>query len=247
MKAITAKIVEKKLRSLSSKQKAQHAQRFFKTGKGQYGEGDLFLGITVPVLRKLAKNFSEMSMSENTKLLHSKWHEIRLIALIIWVNQYQKADIQKQKSIYQQFIQNKKYINNWDLVDLSTPHISGHWLYTTKNRKKLFQLVKSQNLWDRRIAVVSTFYHIRQNQFSEIIQLCALLINDTEDLMHKACGWMLREMGKRNKSVLITFLEKNSGKMPRTMLRYSIEKMSTQEKQKYMNMKRNVKKQKGIK
>lgn len=237
----TAKNVEKKMRSLSSKQKAQHAQRFFKTGKGQYGEGDLFLGITVPTLRKLAKEFKEISLSENTKLLRSKWHEIRLIALIIWVNQYQKADQRKQRKIFQLFMKNKKWINNWDLVDLSTPHITGHWFYETKNKKMLFQLAKSKNLWDRRIAVISTFYHIRQNQFSEIIQLCALLINDTEDLMHKACGWMLREMGKRNKSVLISFLKKNAAKMPRTMLRYSIEKMSVQEKQKFMNMKRDSK------
>lgn len=238
---ITAKNVEKKMRSLSSRQKAQHAQRFFKTGKGQYGEGDLFLGITVPTLRKLAKEFKEISLSENRKLLRSKWHEIRLIALIIWVNQYQKADQLKQKEIFQLFMKNKKWINNWDLVDLSTPHITGHWLYETKNKKILFQLAKSKNLWDRRIAVISTFYHIRQNQFSEITQLCALLINDTEDLMHKACGWMLREMGKRNKSVLVSFLEKNAVKMPRTMLRYSIEKMSVQEKQKFMNMKRDSK------
>lgn len=231
---ILARHVQTVVEALASPQRAEVSQRFFKTGKGQYGEGDLFIGVTVPQIRKVAKKFHEISLAENTKLVRSKWHELRLLGLIIWTNQYQKADPKKQKIIFQNFMKNKKWVNNWDLVDVTVPLIVGHYLFHTKNKKLIFQLVESKILWDRRIAVLSTFYFIRQNQFSEILALCEILLKDQEDLMHKACGWMLREVGKRNKTILVRFLNKNASQMPRTMLRYAIEKFPQVEKNRFM-------------
>ena len=236
MQKISAKNAEQELDSLSSTEKAKLAQRFFKTGKGEYGEGDQFLGITSPELRKLARQYQTLPITENAKRLKSKWHEVRAFALIVLVHQYQLADTKSQKKIYRHYIRHKKWINNWDLVDVSAPSLSGHYFYHTQDKQTLFQLAKSKRMWDRRIAVVSTLYHIRQNRFQEILQLSELLLTDQEDLMHKACGWMLREVGKRDQAILCKFLNKNAAKMPRTMLRYAIEKFSQVERQKFMQM-----------
>jgi len=226
----------KEFEKLANPEKAQQLQRFFKTGKGQYGEGDIFLGIVVPEQRKLANKF-DLKLDEIQKLLSSKIHEHRLTSLFILIKKYKKAIKEKneklKKEIYDFYIKNAKNINNWDLVDLSAPNIMGNFLLD-KDKSILYRLAKSGNLWERRIAVLSTFHFIKVNRFDDALKIAELLLNDEHDLIHKAVGWMLREIGKRDKGVLINFLEEHYKEMPRTMLRYSLEKLSKKEKQKYM-------------
>src|SRR3989344_5366021 len=213
--------------------KAQVYQRFFKTGKGQYGEGDKFIGLTVPQLRAIAKKYSTLPLSQVKKLLQNKIHEYRLTALLILVDQYQKSDDSGQKIICDYYLKHIRYVNNWDLVDLSADKILGDYL-NRKNKSILYKLAKSKNLWERRIAIVATFNFIKNNQFKEALKISEILLSDKHDLIHKAVGWMLREVGKRNQKVLESFLQKHYKNMPSTMLRYAIERFNARKKKLYM-------------
>jgi 3-methyladenine DNA glycosylase AlkD len=223
------------LQSLANPEKTKILQGFFKTGPGQYGEGDIFLGIIVPEQRKVAKKHKDLSLPEIQKLLSSKIHEYRLTALFILVDKYKRADLKGKSEIFDFYLKNASLgnINNWDLVDLSAPNITGDYLLN-KDRKILYCLAKSDNLWERRIAILSAFAFIRQNQFDDALKISEILLKDKHDLIHKAVGWMLREVGKRDQNVLESFLEENCKTMPRTMLRYSIEKFDKSGKEKYM-------------
>jgi len=231
---MTLNKLKKELKTLANPEKAGLLQRFFKTGPGQYGEGDVFYGVMVPQQRQLSKRFVQLSLCDLEKLLHSKIHEERLTALIILVDKFKKADDIEKKKIYNLYLENTKWINNWDLVDLTAPHIVGGWLFD-KDRKILYRLADSKNLWERRIAVLAAFYFIRQGENQDVLRLAKRLLNDKHDLMHKAVGWMLREVGKNcGEKTLTDFLDQYYQKMPRTMLRYSIEKLTENKRQKYL-------------
>ncbi len=221
------------LKKSANPKKAKILQRFFKTGKGEYGEGDIFLGITVPELRKLAKKFLNLSFKDIEIILESKIHEERLIALLILVENYKKSDIEKRKEIFDFYLNNIKKINNWDLVDLSVDKIIGNYL-SDKPKNILYKLASSDNLWEKRISIISTFQFIKNNQFSDTLKIAKILIKDKHDLIHKAVGWMLREIGKRNQEAEESFLKKHYKNMPRTMLRYAIEKFSEEKIQLYL-------------
>ena len=221
------------LKKESNKKQAKLLQGFFKTGKGQYGEGDIFLGIKVPVQRKIAKLFPNLSLRDLQSLLNSKIHEKRLISLFILIHKYNRADKPGKKEIFDFYLKNAKQVNNWDLVDLSAPNIPGNFLID-KNRKILYQLANSENLWEKRISILSTFAFIRHNDFKDSLKISEILLGDTHDLIHKAVGWMLRELGKRNQPVLEIFLKKHYKTMPRTMLRYSIERFEETKRLRYL-------------
>ena len=221
------------LKNLSNTEIAAHSQRYFKTGKGEYGHGDKFLGIRVPVLRKAIKQFQETPITEIRKLLKSEYHEVRLFSLLLSVHQFSKGDAVKREKIYNLYIRNTKYINNWDLVDSSAPYIVGAWLID-KDRAILYELAHSNLLWERRIAIMSTAYFIKNDQFNDTLKLSRILLNDSEDLIHKAVGWMLREVGNRDIGIEEKYLKKHYKKMPRTMLRYAIEKFSKVRRQSYL-------------
>lgn len=221
----TAKDISKRLLKMGDKEDAKFLQGFFKTGPGQYGEGDIFLGIRVPEVRKLAKEYKSLPLKEIIILLHSPFHEVRLFALISLVNAFAKGDETIQKKIYDLYLANTKHINNWDLVDISAPKIVGAYLLTN-SRSPLYQLAKSKSLWERRIAMLATFYFIKNNQFDDTLKISEMLLRDKEDLIHKATGWMLREVGKRDTGITEAFLRKHCRTMPRTMLRYAIERFS---------------------
>jgi 3-methyladenine DNA glycosylase AlkD len=212
--------------------KAKLLQRFFKTGKGEYGEGDVFLGLTVPISRKIAIQFKNLAFVDIKSLLNSKIHEERLIALLILVHNFEKHP-EKRESIFDFYLANTKNINNWDLVDLSAPRIVGAYM-KDKERDLLYELTNSSNLWEKRIAIISTAWFIRNNDFKDTLAISELLINDKHDLIHKAVGWMLREIGKHDKSVLVAFLKKHYKAMPRTMLRYAIEKFPENKRKAYL-------------
>ncbi|MBI5223909.1 DNA alkylation repair protein [Candidatus Micrarchaeota archaeon] len=228
--------LKSEMEGLSDPKKAEIAGRFFKTKKGQYGEGDVFLGIIVPVSRKIAKKYSTLSLPHIGDLLKSKIHEHRLVALLILVEKYQKSKTQEGKNeIYSFYSQNTSLVNNWDLVDLSADKIVGAHLLG-KDTSVLYSLAKSTNLWERRISILSTFHFIKNGKFEDTLAISKLLLNDPHDLIHKAVGWMLREMGKRGgERELLEFLDKYHNTMPRTMLRYAIERLDAQTKRKYMN------------
>jgi len=226
------------LNGLADPKKAHIFQRFFKTGKGEYGEGDIFLGITVPKSRKIAEKYSLLKFSEISELLRSKIHEERLIGLLILVNKYQK-NVGKRKEIFDFYLENTRYINNWDLVDLSADKIVGRFLFDFGKdfpvyRMLLRKLAESKNVWERRISVIATFYFIKNNSFSDTLKISEILLKDKHDLIHKAVGWMLREIGKRNQEAEEKFLQKHYQKMPRTMLRYAIEKFSEEKRSYYL-------------
>lgn len=221
------------LNKLSNSDQAEIYLRFFKTGKGEYGEGDKFLGIKVPVSRKIAKQFKDLSLKEIQQLIFSPIHEERLVALLILVEQFRKADETKRKIIYDFYLKNSKRVNNWDLVDLSAEKIIGAYLLD-KNKRILFKLAKSKNLWERRIAIMSTFHFIKSGFYDTTLEISDLLIKDEHDLIHKAVGWMLREIGKRDLKTEEDFLKKHYQKMPRTMLRYAIEKFPEEKRQAYL-------------
>jgi len=211
-------------------------QKFFKTQKGQYGYGDIFLGITVPIQRKIAKKYQDINLSDIQKLITKKIHEYRLISLLILILKYQKSKLKKdQKRIYDFYVKNINFINNWDLVDLSAPHIIGNYLLD-RSRRSLYNLAKSPDLWHRRISIISTFTFIKKQDFTDTLKIAQILLNDEHDLIHKATGWMLREVGKRDISTLYRFLDKFCTKMPRTMLRYSLEKLPKDKKKYYMTL-----------
>ncbi|TVZ40734.1 3-methyladenine DNA glycosylase AlkD [Alteromonadaceae bacterium 2753L.S.0a.02] len=221
------------IRRLGDATMAERAQGFFKTGKGEYGEGDKFVGVRVPVLRALVKTHQILSQKEVMKLLRSQWHEVRLFALFLWVKQYGKGDDTLRKTIYTDYLDHTRFINNWDLVDCSAPAIVGAHL-TNANRKVLYKLVESNLLWERRIAIVACFHFIRQDDYSDALALFEKVLADREDLIHKASGWMLREIGKRNIDAAEQFLQQHYLQMPRTMLRYALEKFTPERRQAYM-------------
>lgn len=218
-------------------EKAKILSRFFRTDPGEYGEGDVFLGIPVPILRQLAKKYGDLTFSEIETLMESPLHEERLIGLLILVEQFEKAiqedTTQRANRIIFTYLQNTEHINNWDLVDLTASKILGRWLFD-KDRKQLYTLAKSKNLWEKRIAIIATYYFIKNNDFQDTLAISEILLHDTHDLIHKAVGWMLREVGKQNKEILDEFLEKHHTVMPRTMLRYAIEKYPEIERQRFL-------------
>ena len=228
--------MKEELKSKANSEKAKILSGFFKTGKGEYGEGDVFLGVVVPELRKIAKKYSGIDSMEVGELLNSKIHEERLCALFILIGHYKKADLEQREKIVRFYLANTKNINNWDLVDLSAPNILGDYLLD-KDRVVLYRLVKSENLWERRIAVLLTFTFIREGQFKDSLRIFAILLKDKHDLIHKAVGWMLREIGKRDVNVLRAFLNKHYKEMPRTMLRYAIEKLDEKERKGFLERK----------
>jgi len=221
------------LKNSADSEKAKNLSWFLKTGKGQYGEGDRFLGITVPRLRTISKKYQELDFEDLQKLLSNKIHEHRLSALIILRFKYQCSNIKDQKAIVKFYLKNTRKINNWDLVDLSCHYILGNWLLD-KDRKILYELARSKNLWERRIAIITTFAFIRVKQFEDSLKISQILLGDKHDLIHKAVGWVLREVGKKNKKTEINFLDKHYKTMPRTMLRYAIEKFSDKERKFYL-------------
>lgn len=225
--------LRKRIEEESNPAQAKILQRFFKTGKGEYGEGDVFAGIKVPVLRKIARENRDVSFNELNELIHSPVHEERLIALFILVDSFSKADEKQGEEIFRFYMQNRHGINNWDLVDLSAPLIVGAFLFD-KERTILYELAESSNIWDKRIAILSTFYFIRKNDFKDTLAISEILLNDKHDLIHKAVGWMLREIGKRDLQTEENFLKINYKRMPRTMLRYAIEKFSEEKRQSYL-------------
>lgn len=230
---MTAQELRKKLWTLGNRQKANVLRKFFKTGPGEYGEGDVFLGVTVPQLRKLAREHQGMETAEVTHLLASSVHEERMFALLLFVYAYAKGDAAKKKEIYTAYLKHTKFVNNWDLVDTSAEHIVGAYL-ENRSKRPLYRLAKSGSLWERRIAVMATFHLIKQNEFSETLTLAKTLLTDEEDLIHKAVGWMLREVGKRNPEKEEAFLKEHYHKMPRTMLRYAIEKFPERKRMRYL-------------
>lgn len=221
------------LRKKSNKKRAEILQRFFKTGPGEYAEGDIFIGVVVPEIRKIAKEFKELDIKEAEELLESNIHEERMTALVILVDKFRRADDHVREKIFSVYLKNTKYINNWDLVDLTAPNITGAFL-TDKNKGILYKMAKSKNLWERRIAIMSTFSFIKQNKYNDALGISQILLLDKEDLIHKAVGWMLREIGKRDMAVEEDFLKKYYKKMPRTMLRYSIERFPKSKRKKYL-------------
>jgi 3-methyladenine DNA glycosylase AlkD len=223
------------INKLKNPKKAKLLQRYFKTGKGEYADGDVFIGITVPELRKIAKKYYGFDMKQLGELIQSKIHEYRMIALFILTHKY--ATTNHKKIITHFYLKNAKYINNWDLVDLSAPRILGTHLLD-KNRKIIYQLAKSDNIWEKRIAVLATFMFIKHNDFKDSLKIAEILLKDKHDLIHKAVGWMLREIGKRNQAVEEQFLKKHCKAMPRTMLRYAIEKFPDEKRKFYLNSQR---------
>lgn len=230
--------IAKEINKNRSKEKAVVLSRFFKTKKGQYGEGDKFLGLMMPIQRKIAKKFIELDFIEIEQMLKSEYHDFRMIGLLILTYQYEKADMELRKKIYQFYFKNLKAVNNWDLVDLTVPNIVGRYLWESeRDRGLLYDLAKSKNLWKRRSAILATFYFLKNKDFRDTLKIAEILLQDKEDLIHKATGWMLREMGKRELPELLKFLDKYSSCMPRTMLRYSIEKLSKEKRLHYMQRK----------
>jgi 3-methyladenine DNA glycosylase AlkD len=230
---MTAQLIRAKMKKLANKEKAKILQGFFKTGQGEYGEGDIFLGITVPVLRKLSKEHDSASLPEVVKLVKSSIHEERLLALLMLVRAFSKGDETLKKKIYDLYLKHTRYINNWDLVDLTAPNIVGAYLLG-RNRKPLYALVKSADLWERRISILSTFAFIKQNDFYDAFKISHTLLADEHDLIHKAVGWMLREIGKRDLYAEEQFLKSRYKKMPRTMLRYAIELFPEPKRKRYL-------------
>jgi len=215
------------------------AQRFFKTDKGQYSHGDIFLGITVPQQRLIAKQYHDFPLSELQPTLHTNIHEQRQTTLLILVNQFQNAikkhNLKQQQEIYQFILNNTKWINNWDLVDTCAPQIIGTYLLNNqKERTILYTLAKSSNLWEKRIAIVATFTFIRNNQYQDTLNIAKILLHDHHDLIHKAIGWMLREVGKKDQNVLEQFLQQHLNQLPRTTLRYAIERFPEHKRKEYL-------------
>jgi len=222
-----------KLNNLALPQLALLQQAFFKTGKGQYAEGDQFMGVYVPQVRLIAKEFRYMPLEELVVLISSKINEERLLALIILVNMFKRATLEERNTIFQFYINNLQYVNNWNLVDQSAPYIVGAHLLD-KDKDILLTLARSKILWERRVAMVATWYFIRNNQCEWSLKIAKILLADSHDLIHKAVGWMLREVGKKNLPLLIEFLEQNHTKIPRTTLRYAIEKFAEPQRQLYL-------------
>lgn len=227
----------KKLRAelleLADAEIAAQSQRFFKTGPGEYGERDEFIGIRMPVLRKLAKGYVELSEEETAMLVQSRIHEERLLALLILVYQFEKADAKQQSQVFDFYRKHLQFVNNWDLVDSSAHIIVGGHL-RGRSRRWLYRLAKSRSLWKRRVSIISTYHFIKRDDFDDTLQISQMLVADDEDLIHKAVGWMLREVGNRDRPIEEAFLKRHYKSMPRTMLRYAIEKFPQQRRKQYL-------------
>lgn len=216
------------------KEKAQHHLKFFKTGSGEYGEGDKFIGVNVPIQRKIAKKYyREINLNELEQLLKSEIHECRSTALFMLCYKFEKAAEDEKASIVNLYLDNIAFVNNWDLVDASAPTLLGGYLFD-KNRSLLYDLANSDDLWKQRIAIIATLYFIRRNDFYDTLAISEILIHHHHDLIHKAVGWMIREVGKRDQDVAIAFLQKHYTEMPRTMLRYAIEKFDEDLRQQFL-------------
>ncbi len=230
---MTAEALRRDLRSVADPEKAKILQRFFKTGPGEYAEGDHFLGVIVPKQRRLVRQYRTMPFAEVVKLLRSSIHEERAIALMILVWRYPRSDERERKAIFHLYLRNTRFINNWDLVDGSAEHIVGPQL-ARGSRKLLDKLARSKLLWERRIAILSTFHYIRQDDFADTLRIARILLHDEHDLIHKAVGWMLREIGNRNRAAEEAFLNRHAPSMPRTMLRYALERFPEPLRQRYL-------------
>ncbi len=221
------------LLALADPERAEHSQRYFKTAPGQYGHGDKFIGLTVPVVRRAVKHFADAPAETAIRLLKSEYHEIRLFALLLLVARYTRGDDAEREKIYRLYLKHTRHINNWDLVDSSAPYIVGAHLYGN-DTAILYQLASSKSLWERRIAILATFWFIREGEYQDALNIGELMLQDPHDLIHKATGWMLREIGKRDKAAATAFLKAHQRSMPRTMLRYAIERYSPAERKKYL-------------
>ncbi len=225
--------LKKEMQAMRNPEKAKLLSGFFKTGKGEYGEGDVFLGIMVPKQRIIAKKYKSLSIDEVQELLLSEVHEHRLVALLILIFKYNSSDEDGKEDIFNFYLKNAKRINNWDLVDLSSHRIVGNYLLG-KKRNILYKLAKSSNLWERRISIISTFSFIHKNQFEDTLKISEILVNDSHDLIQKAVGWALREVGKKDQNIEELFLKRYCKTMPRTMLRYAIERFSEDKRKCYL-------------
>lgn len=228
--------VKKALYALANEEKRNILQRFFKTGEGEYGAGDIFLGIPVPETRKVAKSYQHIPLTDVETLLQSKEHECRLCALEILIFRYKNKRSQEQEAVFNMYMKNLQYVNNWDLVDLSAPKIVGAYL-EKRDRSMLYKLAESDTLWKRRVSVITTLAFVRNNDLKDAFALCEILLNDKEDLMRKAVGWVLRETGKKDEELLKAFLTDNISKLSRTSLRYAIERFTPEERSYFMNLK----------
>lgn len=237
---INASVIVKELKKCGTPARAKASSWYFKTGKGEYGYGDVFFGVTVPQMRQIAKKYKDLNLKEIENLLKNKVHECRLTGLLILVQKYEEGDEAERSRIAKFYLSHTKYINNWDLVDLSSHSILGHYLLK-RNRNVLYKLARSKNLWERRIAVISTFEFTREGQCEDSFRLAKILLKDEHDLMHKAVGWMLREAGKKCPKTEERFLKKYASFMPRTMLRYAIEKFPGKKRKAYLLIKQNDK------
>src|SRR5688572_14581146 len=230
----TLRAVRRDLRAEADADDAVHLQRFFKTGSGQYGEGDRFLGIRVPGLRRLARVHRELPLPDTHKMLASKWHEERLLAIVLLVERYGRADPSGKQAVFDAYLANTRHVNNWDLVDASAPYIVGAHL-DPDDMRLLDRLASSANVWERRIAMLATLHGIRQRRFAPALRMAERLVGDEHDLIHKAVGWMLREIGNRDRAAEEAFLRKHCRTLPRTMLRYAIEKFPEPLRRRYLD------------
>ena len=230
---LTARAIRARLRSHAIPANVAILQRFFKTGRGEYGEGDRFIGVKVPGLRAVCRECRDVSFEVVLDLLHSRIHEERLLALLLLVDAFERGDDATRRRVYDTYLANTAFINNWDLVDASAAQIVGGWLQS-RSRAPLVRLAKSRSLWERRIAIVATFYYIRRDELDDTFRISDLLLKDEHDLIHKAVGWMLREAGKRDGAALRRFLAPRYQTMPRTMLRYAIERFGAVERKRYL-------------
>lgn len=234
---MTFENARKALRSRTDSERVIGLQRFFKTAPGEYAHGDVFIGVTVPEVRSVAREFRDLAFADLNRLIRSRIHEERLLALIILVERFRKGEITARGAIYRFYSANMEFVNNWDLVDTSAPTIVGGY-FLERDRKPLHRFALSENLWLRRIAIIATFEFIRRNEFEDTIRISQALLGDKHDLIHKACGWMLREVGKRDVAALEGFLAQHASVMPRTMLRYAIERLSPARRKRWMKVER---------
>ena len=230
----TATDIRRSIRALGDPAIAEHSQRFFKTGKGEYGEGDKFLGIRVPVIRKQVRAFRDASIGVLVQMLHSPWHEERLFAVLSLADRYKRGGDEDRKRVFDEYMRHLDKVNNWDLVDGSAHLIVGPWL-EHRSRKRLYRMARSKHLWTRRVAIMSTYHYLRNEDYADTLAIAEILLGDDEDLIHKATGWMLREVGNRDRAVEVTFLDKHYRNMPRTMLRYAIEKFPEKTRKAYLD------------
>jgi 3-methyladenine DNA glycosylase AlkD len=233
----SARGIERTMTRLAKPARARVLQSFFKTGPGEYGEGDRFLGLTLPQIRTLAREYRGLEPGDVERLLQSPWHEVRLLAVILLAQAYPRVGARAQTAIFRLYLRRTDRINNWDLVDVSAPAVVGAHLFT-RSRRPLRRLARSKNLWERRIAMIATQYFIRRGEFADTIALAESLLGDRHDLIHKAVGWMLREVGKRDEAVLRRFLDRQAARMPRTALRYAIERLPANARRRYLRTRR---------